>query len=108
MRREYQAAKLQSDNATVDVSGAGNIVVNARKKLKASISGAGVVEYLGDPVVKESISGVGTREAARIGRVPSAHRAARLTITQAATRLKSCRRDRGAINARPRAGHHRP
>jgi len=34
-------------------------VVNARKKLTASISGAGVVEYLGDPVVHESVSGVG-------------------------------------------------
>jgi hypothetical protein len=55
----YQAAKLVSDNATVVVSGAGKIVVNARKKLTASISGAGVVEYLGDPVVSESISGAG-------------------------------------------------
>jgi hypothetical protein len=56
---EYQAAQLVSDNAIVDVSGAGHIVVNARKTLKANISGAGVVEYLGDPVVKESVSGVG-------------------------------------------------
>jgi len=56
---EYQAAQLVSDNAVVDVSGAGHIVVNARKTLKASISGAGVVEYLGNPVVKESVSGVG-------------------------------------------------
>jgi hypothetical protein len=56
---EYQAAQLISDAAVVDVSGAGHIVVNARKTLKASISGAGVVEYLGNPVVKESVSGVG-------------------------------------------------
>ena len=56
---EYQAAQLISDNASVDVSGAGHIVVNARKTLKANISGAGVVEYLGNPVVKESVSGVG-------------------------------------------------
>jgi hypothetical protein len=64
---DYQAARLVSDNATVEVSGAGRIVVNARKKLTASISGAGVVEYLGDPVVRESVSGVGRvkrREAA--------------------------------------------
>jgi hypothetical protein len=63
----YQAARLISDNASVEVSGAGKIVVNARKKLSASLSGAGVVEYLGDPVVKESISGAGRirrREAA--------------------------------------------
>jgi hypothetical protein len=55
----YQAARLVSDNASVEVSGAGKIVVNARKTLSASISGAGVVEYLGDPVVRESVSGVG-------------------------------------------------
>jgi hypothetical protein len=55
----YQAAKLASDNASVEVSGAGKIVVNARKKVTASISGAGVVEYIGDPVVRESISGAG-------------------------------------------------
>jgi hypothetical protein len=56
---DYQAAKLASENATVDVSGAGKIVVNVRKTLNARISGAGVVEYLGDPDVKESISGIG-------------------------------------------------
>jgi len=56
---DYQAAKLASDSASVEVSGAGKIVVNARKKLNASISGAGVVEYLGDPVVTQSISGAG-------------------------------------------------
>jgi Putative auto-transporter adhesin, head GIN domain len=56
---DYQAAKLVSDNASVEVSGAGKIVVNARKKLNASISGAGVVEYVGDPAVTQSISGAG-------------------------------------------------
>jgi len=64
---DYQAARLVSDNATVEVSGAGKIVINARKKLTASISGAGVVEYIGDPVVRQSISGAGRvkrREAA--------------------------------------------
>ena len=56
---DYQAAKLQSDTASVDVSGAGKIVINVRKKLDASISGAGVVEYIGDPAVTQSISGAG-------------------------------------------------
>ena len=56
---DYQAARLVSDNASVEVSGAGKVVINARKKLQVSISGAGVVEYLGDPVVRESVSGVG-------------------------------------------------
>lgn len=56
---DYQAIKLQSDSASVDVSGAGKIVVNVRKKLDASISGAGVVEYVGDPTVTQSITGAG-------------------------------------------------
>ncbi len=56
---DYQAAKLLSDTASVDVSGASKIVVNVRKKLNASISGAGTVEYIGDPIVTQSISGVG-------------------------------------------------
>jgi len=55
----YQAAKLVSESATVDVSGAGRVVVNASKTLHASISGAGIVEYLGDPEVRESIGGLG-------------------------------------------------
>jgi hypothetical protein len=52
-------------------------VVNARKKLNASISGAGMVEYLGDPVVTQSISGAGRvkrRETAEAGRPPIALR----------------------------------
>jgi Putative auto-transporter adhesin, head GIN domain len=72
---DYQAAKLVSDNAAVEVSGAGKIIVNVRKKLNASISGAGVVEYIGDPSVKESVSGVGRvkrREAAATSIAPIA------------------------------------
>lgn len=64
---DYLAGKLVSDTAAVEVSGAGKIIINVRKKLTANISGAGVVEYVGDPVVRESISGVGRvkrREAA--------------------------------------------
>jgi hypothetical protein len=55
----FEAANLASDDATVDVSGAGKAVVNARKALSVDISGAGKVEYLGDPQVKQSISGIG-------------------------------------------------
>jgi hypothetical protein len=36
---EYQAAQLISDNAIVDVSGAGHIVVNARKTPKGTFPG---------------------------------------------------------------------
>lgn len=55
----YQAERLVSDDAVVEVSGAGKAVVNARNSLAVDISGAGKVEYLGDPKLKQSISGVG-------------------------------------------------
>jgi len=56
---EVHAEKLVSQHARVDVSGAGSIVINAQKTLRASISGAGTVEYYGDPQVNQSVSGVG-------------------------------------------------
>ncbi|MEP6678540.1 MAG: head GIN domain-containing protein [Betaproteobacteria bacterium] len=65
---EVRAGQLVSDNAQVSVSGAGSIVLNVRKTLRASISGAGSVEYYGDPEVRQQVSGVGRvkrRESAR-------------------------------------------
>lgn len=56
---DYRGAKLASQNATVTVAGAGQVVVNAEKTLRANISGAGTVDYVGDPQVTESVSGVG-------------------------------------------------
>jgi hypothetical protein len=56
---EYTAADLASERAQVDVSGAGNVVVDASKSLDVSISGAGQVSYLGDPALTKSISGLG-------------------------------------------------
>jgi Putative auto-transporter adhesin, head GIN domain len=56
---EVRGEKLASQNAVVDVSGAGSIVVNVSKTLRATISGAGSVEYYGDPEVKQSVSGIG-------------------------------------------------
>ncbi len=55
----YQAAQLESNDARVAVSGAGKVVVNAKKTLKVGLSGAGIVEYLGDPELKQSVSGIG-------------------------------------------------
>ena len=55
----FQASKLASDEAVIEVSGAGKAVVNAAHSLQVDISGAGAVEYLGDPKVKQSISGIG-------------------------------------------------
>jgi hypothetical protein len=55
----YQAERLVSDEAIVDVSGAGKAVVNVSNSLAVDISGAGKVEYLGDPQLRQSISGIG-------------------------------------------------
>ena len=45
--------------AIVSVSGVGNVIVHAERKLRASISGAGNIEYVGDPEVTEDVSGIG-------------------------------------------------
>ena len=55
----YDAGQLVSDDARVDVSGAGKAIVNVRKTLRVDIAGAGKVEYIGDPELRQSISGVG-------------------------------------------------
>jgi len=56
---QFSAEGLRARDATVRVSGVGNVVVNVEQTLQASISGAGNIEYLGDPRVTEQISGIG-------------------------------------------------
>ena len=56
---DYRAADLASEQAQVEVSGAGRVVVNATHTLDVSLSGAGSVEYVGDPKVTHEVSGVG-------------------------------------------------
>jgi Putative auto-transporter adhesin, head GIN domain len=51
--------ELLSENATVEVSGAGDIKVHASVKLKAKASGAGGVTYRGAAVVEQKTSGAG-------------------------------------------------
>ena len=55
----YHADKLIADDATVNVSGVGDVVVSAQKTLRANISDAGNIEYIGDPKVIEHVSGIG-------------------------------------------------
>ena len=55
----YRGSKLASDSATVNVSGAGKVSINASKQLDASISGAGAIEYFGDPRLRQRVSGAG-------------------------------------------------
>ena len=55
----YRAERVRATNAIVSVSGVGNVIVHAERKLRASISGAGNIEYVGDPEVTEDVSGIG-------------------------------------------------
>ena len=55
----YRAERLHATDATVSVSGVGNVVLHAERTLRATISGAGNIEYLGDPQVTEHVSGIG-------------------------------------------------
>lgn len=59
-----RSSGLQSENADVDVSGAGNASVNASVSLKAEASGAGTVTYRGGGSVQQRVSGAGTVKSA--------------------------------------------
>ncbi len=66
---DYRAGDLVSDRASISVSGAGRVLVNAQKALDVDLSGAAKVDYKGDPKVTQRVSGVG-----RIRRHESAER----------------------------------
>lgn len=54
-----KGGELQSDRASVTISGTGSAVVWATQQLKADISGLGSVQYYGQPQVTENVSGLG-------------------------------------------------
>ena len=84
----YHADKLIADDATVNVSGVGDVVVNAQKTLRANISGAGNIEYVGDPKVTEHVSGIGRvrrRGPAQAAGMQTAQTSRRASPTSAAT-----------------------
>lgn len=56
---DYEGGDLQSQTATVRITGAGSATVWADDTLDATISGAGDIKYYGDPTVDETISGAG-------------------------------------------------
>jgi hypothetical protein len=56
----FNGGDLQSQDATVNISGAGSATVWAENTLDAGISGAGSVNYYGNPRVSQQISGVGS------------------------------------------------
>jgi len=56
---KYESPSLMSDDAHVQLAGAGKVIVHAAKTLDVNISGAGKVDYIGDPRVTQHISGAG-------------------------------------------------
>jgi predicted ester cyclase len=56
----YLAADLQSEEASLTVSGAGQAEVRVSDRLAVDISGAGSVVYYGNPEITQSISGAGS------------------------------------------------
>ncbi len=57
---KYQADQFISNDATIDISGAGSGTVNAQDTLDVTISGEGSVKYIGNPTVTQHISGAGS------------------------------------------------
>jgi len=56
----FKGGDLQTQDASVQISGAGSATLWAEDTLDANISGAGSIEYYGDPDVNQQISGVGS------------------------------------------------
>lgn len=58
---EIKARDLQTKNARVDVSGAGDVELRVSEELNVSVSGAGDIRYYGSPkIVSKEISGAGS------------------------------------------------
>ena len=56
----FDAPKLESQVATVRISGAGSATVNVVDDLTARVSGAGSINYYGSPTLHEDVSGAGS------------------------------------------------
>ena len=54
---KYDASLLVSDDADVEVSGAGKVAVHADRKLRLNLSGAASVRYRGNPEVTRHVTG---------------------------------------------------
>ena len=57
---DIDATKLETADADVQISGAGDISLWATDKLKARVSGAGDVKYRGSPSIDKKASGAGS------------------------------------------------
>jgi hypothetical protein len=57
---DFNCFDLLTENADIDLSGAGNAEVTASVKLNATCTGAADVRYKGSPAVSSDVSGAGT------------------------------------------------
>ncbi len=56
----YQAEKLLSQVANINITGSGKVSVNVQDNLDIHISGAGSVTYQGSPKIRQTIAGSGS------------------------------------------------
>jgi len=56
---QYNATKLQSQNAAIDLSGAGSASVWVEQSLTADLSGTGSLYYYGNPQIDKTVTGIG-------------------------------------------------
>jgi hypothetical protein len=56
----FNAADLESNKATVELSGMGDATVRVQEELSATITGAGSIQYYGNPRVEQNVNGAGS------------------------------------------------
>ena len=56
----YEAPHLESQRATIKLTGLGKATVWVVEELEASLIGLGSIEYYGDPIVNKSVQGLGS------------------------------------------------
>ncbi len=59
---DINAGQLSVDEATIEIMGSGNTMINASKKLNIHIAGSGDVKYSGNPEIHQEIMGSGNIE----------------------------------------------
>ena len=57
---ELNAEKFKTQHTKIDISGAGEATVYAKKTLDIKVSGAGSIKYKGKPTITKKISGAGS------------------------------------------------
>jgi len=55
----FRGNNFTTNNATVGISGSGNVDINVTDNLNATISGLGSINYQGDPKINSRVSGLG-------------------------------------------------